>query len=104
MDTALHEACGIAAIYYLPGADAGRLGKAEGPEEISRLLPRMLLDVQNRGQLSAGFTTYNPHRRQLLETYKDVGTVSEVFRMTHKGKFESLMKKYAGQAAIGHVR
>ena len=104
MGTGLHEACGIAAIYYLPGSGTSRIGVPEGPEEISRLLPRMLLDVQNRGQLSAGFTTYNPHRRQLLETYKDVGTVSEVFRMTHKGKFESLMKKYAGRAAIGHVR
>ena len=104
MATGLHEACGIAAIYYLPGAGTSRIGVPEGPEEISRLLPRMLLDVQNRGQLSAGFTTFNPHRRQLLETYKDVGTVSEVFRMTHKGKFESLMKKYAGRAAIGHVR
>ena len=104
MDNALHEACGIAAIYHLPSTSASRIGVAEGPEEISRLLPRMLLDVQNRGQLSAGFSTYNPHRRQLLETYKDVGTVSEVFRMTHKGKFENLMKKYAGRAAIGHVR
>ncbi|MCS7306738.1 MAG: amidophosphoribosyltransferase [Thermoguttaceae bacterium] len=100
----MHEACGIAAIYYLPTGGCSRISVPEGPEEISRLLPRMLLDVQNRGQLSAGFTTYNPHRRQLLETYKDVGTVSEVFRMTHKGKFESLMKKYAGRAAIGHVR
>lgn len=104
METTFREACGIAAIYYLPDSGSSRISVSEGPEEISRLLPRMLLDVQNRGQLSAGFTTYNPHRRQLLETYKDVGTVSEVFRMTHKGKFESLMKKYGGRAAIGHVR
>lgn len=104
MDDALHEECGIAAIYHLPSLSPSRLCGSEGPEEVSRLLPRMLLDVQNRGQLSAGFTTYRADRRQLLETYKDVGTVSEVFRMTHKGKFESLMKKYAGRAAIGHVR
>ena len=67
-------------------------------------MPRMLLDIQNRGQLSAGITTYNPERKQLLETHKDVGSVSEVFRMSHRGKYESLMKQYAGRAAIGHVR
>ncbi len=67
-------------------------------------MPRMLLDVQNRGQLAAGFTTYNPQRNQLIDTYKDVGSVSEVFRLGHRGKYESLMEEYAGRAAIGHVR
>ena len=32
------------------------------------------------------------------------GSVSEVFRLSHRGKYESLMKQYAGRAAIGHVR
>lgn len=76
----------------------------QGQEEASRLMPRMLLDIQNRGQLSAGITTFNPDRKQLLETHKDVGSVSEVFRMNHRGKYESLMKQFAGRAAIGHVR
>ena len=30
--------------------------------------------------------------------------MSEVFRLGHRGKFESLMDEYAGRAAIGHVR
>jgi amidophosphoribosyltransferase len=64
----------------------------------------MLLDVQNRGQLAAGMTTYNPDRNQLIDTYKDVGSVTEVFRLNHRGKFEALMREYAGAAAIGHVR
>jgi len=64
----------------------------------------MLLDIQNRGQLSAGMTTFNPERNQLIDTYKELGGVSEVFRLNHRGKFESLMRKYAGRAAIGHVR
>ncbi len=67
-------------------------------------MPRMLLDIQNRGQLSAGITTFNPNRNQLIDTHKDVGSVSEVFRMSHRGKYESLMRQYAGRAAIGHVR
>ena len=100
----LHEECGVVAIYHLPGRERSRLCPEQGPEEISRLVPRMLLDVQNRGQLAAGMTTYNPERNQLLDTYKDVGSVSEVFRLNHRGKYESLMEDYAGRAAIGHVR
>src|SRR5262245_6157748 len=98
-----HE-CGVAAIYHLGGRGRSPLCPEQGPEEVSRLIPRMLLDIQNRGQLSAGMTSYNPDRNQLIDTYKDLGGVSEVFRLSHKGKYESLMRKYAGRAAIGQVR
>ena len=100
----LHHECGVAAIYHLPGGASARLCPEQGPDEVSRLMPRMLLDIQNRGQLSAGMTTYNPDRNQLIDTYKELGSVSEVFRLSHRGKFESLMREYAGRAAIGHVR
>ncbi len=100
----LYHECGLAAIYHLPGREVSPLCPAQGPDEVSRLVPRMLLDIQNRGQLSAGMTSFNPARNALLSTYKELGGVSEVFRMSHRGKFESLMKEYAGQAAIGHVR
>jgi len=103
MSELFHE-CGLAAIYHLPGQEVSPLCPAQGPDEISRLVPRMLLDIQNRGQLSAGMTSFNPLRNALLNTYKEVGGVSEVFRMSHRGKFESLMAEYAGRAAIGHVR
>jgi len=68
------------------------------------MIPGMLLDMQNRGQLAAGFTTFNPRRLQLIDTHKDVGGVPEVFRMDHPERYLSLMQKYAGEAAIGHVR
>jgi amidophosphoribosyltransferase len=100
----LHHECGVAAIYHLPHEPASPLCTEQGPEEISRLVPRMLLDIQNRGQLSAGMTSFNPDRKQLLETHKDLGSVSEVFRMSHRGKYESLMSQFTGRAAIGHVR
>jgi amidophosphoribosyltransferase len=103
MSELFHE-CGVAAIYHLPSREISRLCPEQGPTEISRLMPRMLLDIQNRGQLSAGMTTWNPETKQLIDTYKDLGGVSEVFRLSHRGKFESLMRKYAGRAAIGHVR
>lgn len=100
----LHDECGIAAIYHLPGEEISPLCPSYGPEHVARLLPRMLLDIQNRGQLAAGMTSYDPNRKQLIDTYKDVGTVTEVFRINHRAKYESLMMEYSGRAAIGHVR
>ena len=100
----LHHECGVAAIYHLPGGDPSPLCPKQGPEQISRLVPRMLLDIQNRGQLSAGMTSFNPRRAQLIDNYRKRGTVSEVFRLNHRGKAESLMQEYSGRAAIGHVR
>jgi amidophosphoribosyltransferase len=98
----IHHECGVAAIYHLPGPESPLC--PGGPENASRLLPRMLQDIQNRGQLAAGMSSYHPGRDVLIATHKDIGSVSEVFRLSHKGKSESLMKEYAGLAAIGHVR
>jgi amidophosphoribosyltransferase len=100
----LHHECGIAAVYHLHSVSASPLGPAAGPEQASRLMPRMLLDMQNRGQLAAGFATFNPRRDQIIDTYKQVGTVIEAFRLSHQAKFDSIMREYAGRAAIGHVR
>ncbi len=100
----LHEECGVAAIYHLPGGADSPLCPAQGREAVSQLIPRMLLDLQNRGQLAAGFTTYSPNRKQLIDTYKNVGSVTEVFQVTHRTAFHELMNQYAGRAAIGHVR
>ncbi len=100
----LHHECGVAAIYHLSGRGRSPICTSDGPRHISRLLPRMLLDIQNRGQLAAGMTTFDPDRRALLKNRKDVGTVTEVFRLNHRAKAESLMKSLAGRAAIGHVR
>lgn len=100
----LHEECGVAAIYHLPGREISPLCPEGNPKQVARLMPRMLLDIQNRGQLAAGMTSFDPHRKQLIDTRKDVGTVTEVFRLNHRGKYENLMKRYAGIAAIGHVR
>lgn len=103
MDELFHE-CGIAAVAHLDGKTPSPLVPENDPSQTSRLIPGMLLDMQNRGQLAAGFTTYSPNRLQLIDTHKDVGGVAEVFRMNHQAKYLSLMQEYAGQAAIGHVR
>jgi amidophosphoribosyltransferase len=100
----LHHECGIAALYHLPGSQASPLAPLAGADQVSRLMPRLLLDLQNRGQLAAGFSTFNPRREKLLDTYKQIGTVIEAFRLNHQAKVESIMREYAGRAAIGHVR
>jgi amidophosphoribosyltransferase len=100
----LHHECGIAAVYYLGDGAPSQFAPPQGGQEASRLIPRLLLDIQNRGQLSAGMTTFNGERRQLIDTHKEVGSVNEVFQMAHHDQYEVLMKEYAGPAAIGHVR
>ncbi len=103
MDELQHE-CGIAALYHLSSPTPSRLAPTAGPNQVSRLMPRMLLDLQNRGQLAAGFSTYNPGRDKLLDTYRQIGTVIEAFRLNHQDKYNDLMAEFAGRAAIGHVR
>jgi amidophosphoribosyltransferase len=73
-------------------------------DSVARLVPRMLLDMQNRGQLAAGMACYRSSRPALIKTHKDVGTVAEVFRLNHREDFEAIMQHVDGPAAIGHVR
>jgi amidophosphoribosyltransferase len=103
MDELKHE-CGIAAVYHFGADSVSPLIPGDDRTQTSRLVPGMLLDMQNRGQLAAGFTTYNPTRLQLIDTHKDVGGVAEVFRMNHQEQYMDLMQEYVGMAAIGHVR
>ncbi|HZZ82055.1 MAG TPA: amidophosphoribosyltransferase [Gemmataceae bacterium] len=100
----LHHECGIAAIYHLESASPSPLVLRDGPEQVGRLMVRMLIDLQNRGQLAAGMTSFNPHRERVLDTYKQIGTVIEAFRLNHPAKSENILRDYAGRAAIGHVR
>ncbi|MBL8823725.1 MAG: amidophosphoribosyltransferase [Planctomycetia bacterium] len=101
----LQHECGLAAIYVLSGfMPQSRLLPHGDPKLASSLLPRMLLDLQNRGQLAAGMATYDPNREKLLDTHKELGTVIEAFRLNHKGKSKNIQQEYAASAGIGHVR
>ncbi len=92
----LHEECGIAAVYVR--------GQDDAANKALFYLYKLLLNLQNRGQLSAGITTYNPERRQILDTYKDLGHVNEVFKTSNKQRSFEIFKRYAGAKGIGHVR
>ncbi len=104
----IHDECGVAAVYrmdHVPDdAEPGEF--VEAGVNVVRLLPDMLIDLQNRGQLAAGITRYNEHAAQVIDTYKQVGSVSDVFHLTlpDPAKFESILSEYSGRAGIGHVR
>jgi amidophosphoribosyltransferase len=99
----LHHECGVAAVYHL-GTATSRFAPRGDAQAVSRLMPRLLLDIQNRGQLAAGITVLRPQNQRLLTTHKDVGMVSEVFQLNHPEPAEKLMDGLSGPAAIGHVR
>lgn len=92
----IHEECGIAAVYVRKNSDAAN--------KALFYLYKLLLNLQNRGQLSAGITTYSSDRIKLLDTYKDLGHVNEVFRTSNREKSFSIFKRYAGNKGIGQVR
>jgi amidophosphoribosyltransferase len=101
----LHHECGVAAVYHLPGHPVSPLAPDRADvNSVARLIPRILLDIQNRGQLAAGMTSFRADRQALLETYKELGTVAEAFRLNQRSKFQSIMQRHDGPAAIGHVR
>lgn len=99
----LNHECGIAAVYQT-GSTVSPKVPGKSPESAAKIIPRLLLDIQNRGQLAAGMTSFNRQRNQLLDTHKDVGGVNEVFHLGRKETAEQLLNEYNGTAAIGHVR
>ena len=92
----VHEECGICAVYIKENGDAAN--------KALFYLYKLMLNLQNRGQLSAGVTTFNPKRAQILDTYKDLGHVNEVFKKSNREKSFNIFKRYAGNKGIGHVR
>ena len=96
MAESIHENCGIAAVSLKD--------TPENRQKALFYLYRMLLSLQNRGQLAAGITTYNAARDQLLDTHKSIGQVNEVFRTSNRDESLKLFKRYSGSAGIGHVR
>jgi amidophosphoribosyltransferase len=101
----LYHECGVAAVYHAANQPVSALAPIPGnADSVARLIPRMLLDMQNRGQLAAGMSSFHPGRNALLKTHKELGTVAEAFRLNHRDKFEEIMCEHDGPAAIGHVR
>ncbi len=101
----LHHECGVAAVYHTAGRTISGLAPIPGDvNSVARLIPRMLLDMQNRGQLAAGMASFRPDRNALIKTHKEVGTVAEAFRLNHREEFDAIVRQVDGPVAIGHVR
>lgn len=97
MSEEIHEECGIAAI-FLPKAPASIR------ESAVSYLYRLLLHQQNRGQLSAGITTFNPTNPKRLDTYREIGSVNQALKGYDEFKQKKLFERLQGQRGIGHVR
>ncbi len=100
MDEAKEE-CGICAV-YLKGAD-------RGTTETPLVIINTLLQLQHRGQKSAGYAVYNPikpeeARRKEIVLYKGVGRVAEVFHLNQPPEYQTILKRGSGIAGIGHTR
>lgn len=106
MSEDLYHECGVAALYWLNEevANRGPASDAVVNDNVAAFMPNMLLDLQNRGQLAAGLSSYNPGRPQILDTYKEVGTVAEAFHLSRPEQHQQILAEYAGRAAIGHTR
>jgi amidophosphoribosyltransferase len=96
MSGEVKDECGIAAVCINEDGDAANRALF--------YLYKLLLNLQNRGQLSAGITTFNSSRTQLLDTYKELGPVNEVFHTSNRLESMRIFKRYAGNKGIGHVR
>ena len=104
MGELFHE-CGVAAVYHAQGSKTSRILPVAGKiDSASQLIPGMLQDMQNRGQLAAGMTRYKAGEEYILRTHKDLGMVADAFRLNRKPKFEKIMEGLQGPGAIGHVR
>ena len=86
----MKEECGICGISCKEGGETK--------------LYKMLVQLQHRGQLSAGITVFKPQESKVLKTHKDLGLVNNVFKTHNLGKFVSLMENLNTKMGIGHVR
>lgn len=92
------DECGIAAVYLKKDLSTYPKGGA------LYFLQKMLLQLQHRGQLSAGFTIFDDTNPNLLKTHKANGLVNEVFHLSDEENATKLMEEHAGKIGIGHVR
>ena len=96
-----NENCGVAGLYLKNGF------AEKNPEFLSEGLYMMLLEMQHRGQQSAGIFTFNPNPgegKKHFRLYKELGLVKEVFNDSHSEKRDALIKRHKGKIGIGHIR
>jgi amidophosphoribosyltransferase len=98
MAETIHHECGIAAAVWVGGEGL------EGPRDAGALIPGMLIDIQNRGQLAAGMSSCDITRQYRIRTHKGLGSVNTAFQMSDPGAYKRLMATLTGSVSIGHTR
>ena len=96
------EECGVAGIYLKDNQKAEKNLKL-----VPELLDDMLSRLQHRGQLSAGISTFNPFNRgyeKRLKVLKEIGRVSDLFKVNDREEHRRVIEYCKGIAGIGHVR
>lgn len=83
-DSVLHEECGIIGAYAFSG------------EDVAPMLYRALINLQHRGQDSAGMAVFNEKSKKII-LHRDLGLVSDIFD-------EATVEKLSGSIGIAHVR
>ncbi len=89
----MNDNCGVFAAYDL-----------EKRRNVTPEVINGLLDLQHRGQLSAGISSFQETRDSLLKTYKKNGLVNEVFALLDAEYYRAISKDMQGTACIGHTR
>lgn len=89
----MNENCGVFAAYDL-----------EKRRNVTPYVIKGLVDLQHRGQLSAGITSFLKTRKSLLKTFKGNGLVDEVFALANAGHSRKIIEDFQGIACIGHTR
>ncbi|MFH1501107.1 MAG: amidophosphoribosyltransferase [archaeon] len=94
-DMDLRCECGVGGIY---------LKKGFNPRELPDLNRMMLVALQHRGQLSAGFTIYDPEYSGRLKIRKEIGRVGDLFKIHVKERNRGIVRNSEGVASLNHVR
>lgn len=89
----MKENCGVFAAYDL-----------EKRRNVTPYVIKGLVDLQHRGQLSAGITSFLDTRKALLKTFKGNGLVDEVFALANAERSGEIVENFEGSACIGHTR
>ncbi len=107
MEEGIGEECGVAGVYLKNPANNQ---KDESLLSVPRALINLSLGLEHRGQKSAGMCVYNPltseetKRRRTFIPYKEVGRVSEVYKLRHYPEYNNILQRCKGLTGIAHIR
>ena len=100
----LNHECGIAAIYHLPNPRPAPIERLPGHDQVSRLMPRILLDLRQMHDVAAGLRRHAERGRTLflsIHQIADAARICDRFVLLSNGRVrgEGTVAELAEQAA-----